>query len=173
MARRFTRSRGRSGAPRETEWASIAVIEATLGGSPTAVLAASLNAAALLLRPFTVVRTRGIMHVISDQAASTETYGVAMGLAVVSDQASAVGVTAVPTPITDRDSDLFFVYEEIISRFEFKTGVGFEASTGTLMAWDSKAMRRVNGDQDIVLTVENEINGAIINVAGRMLLKLH
>ena len=48
----------------------------------------------------------------SDQSAATELFIGNLGLAVVSDQATAVGVTAVPTPATDRGSDLWFLIEE-------------------------------------------------------------
>ena len=173
MARQFTRSRGRLGEARKTLWLFIDTVQSTLSGAPTAVLTNQLSAAALALRPFTVIRTRGIMHVISDQAVSTELYGADLGFAVVSEQASAIGVTAVPTPLTDKGSDLFFVYEQAFSRFEFKTGVGIEGATGVLHRFDSKAMRKVDGDQDVVVTVENEISGSIIVTSGCMLIKLH
>ena len=173
MVRQFTRSRGRLGERRKTLWIPVDTVETALSGAPTAVLANSLSAAALALRPFTIVRTRGVMHVISDQTVGTETYGADLGFAVVSEQASSVGVTAVPTPLTDKGSDLFFVYEQVFSRFEFKTAVGFEAATGTLLKFDSKAMRKVDGDQDLVITLENEIAGCSVMTSARILLKLH
>ncbi len=69
MARKsgFVRRGGRM--RRETLWLDIATSEITLSGAPTAVLANSLAASALALRPFTVVRTRGFMHIRSDQVA--------------------------------------------------------------------------------------------------------
>ena len=70
----------------------------------------SLNAAALALRPFTIVRTRFLVSVVTDQVAADELVLGALGMAVVSDQAVAIGVTAVPTPITDMGSDLWFVH---------------------------------------------------------------
>ena len=51
---------------RESTWIALNTVEATLGGAPTAVLMNSLNAAALALRPFTVVRSRGTILVFSD-----------------------------------------------------------------------------------------------------------
>ncbi len=175
MADRIPRSRfhGRSVVRRQSLWLGIDTFTASLSGSPSAVLGGVFSAVALALRPFTIVRTRGIMFVISDQLAATESYGVGLGLAVVSDQAVAVGITAVPTPLTDKGSDLFFVYEQLFSRFEFRTSVGFESSGGAFLQWDSKAMRKVNDDQDLALTVENEINGVNVTVSGRMLIKLH
>ena len=157
---------------RETLWIEISTVEATLGGAPTAVLANSLNAAALALRPFTVVRTRGIFFARSDQNIAGETYMADLGLCVVSDQAAAIGVTAVPTPATDKGSDLFFVYEQLISRHFFGTSVGVNEQ-GISKQFDSKAMRKVNDDQDLVLVLENEINGVVTATSGRLLIKLH
>ena len=98
------------GRKRETIWfggAPFSAAVATTGVN----LVTSLNAAALALRPFTIVRTRGVLRFSSDQEAATESWGGSFGMAVVSDQASAVGVTAVPTPTTENSSDLWFVYE--------------------------------------------------------------
>jgi len=172
VVRRF---RGGSRSVRATQWISIDTVASTLAGAPTAVLANSLNAAALAFRPFTIVRTRGILHVRSDQVVADQTFIGDMGLAVVSDQAVAIGVTAVPTPLTDKGSDLFFVYEQVAGRLEISSGAGtgVPTNTGTFHIWDSKAMRKVDGDQDVVLTVENELTGVVIVTSGRMLIKMH
>ncbi len=165
-----------SGPQRLTMWLDITTAEATLSGAPSAVLSNSLNAAALALRPFTVVRTRGILFLRSDQLVTGETYGVGMAQAVVSEQASAIGVTAVPTPVTDKESDLFFVYESLFGAIFIGSGAGTGVPTsggGEFMKWDSRAMRKVNDDQDVVLTLENEINGVQVTVTGRILIKLH
>ena len=134
----------------------------------------SLNAAALELLPFTIVRTRGIWGLRSDQAAASEDYSASMGIAVVNDQAVAVGVTAVPTPETDRGSDLFFVYESLAGFFEFKTNDGL-LEKGQWIRFDSKAMRKVDIGQDIVVTAETSAlsAGAIGHFSARMLVKLH
>ena len=125
MARKFTRGRGRLGGPcRETAWLFVDTVESTMAGAPTAVLANSLNASALALRPFTIVRTRGVFFVNSDQIVANESYGADRGYAVVSDQAAAIGVTAVPTPLTDMGSDLFFVYEQVFMRAAIASGAG-------------------------------------------------
>ncbi len=176
MARRVSRIiHGVRRQVRETLWLSGDTTESTLSGAPTAILASSLNAAALALTPFTVVRTRGILHINSDQSAADESYGVDLGMAVVSAQASAIGVTAVPTPLTDKGSDLFFVYEQLFGRLFVGggSGTGVPTMASNFLQWDSKAMRKVQDDEDVVLTIENEIAGAIAIVSFRMLVKLH
>ncbi len=175
MARRHFGSgfpRGRTNR-RETSWILLADLSTALGAG-VSVMSASLNAAALAMRPFTIVRVRGFIHLRSNQVAASETYAASMGWAVVSDQATAIGVTAVPTPITDRGSDLFFVYESLMGRIEPAATSTFEA--GKFSRFESKAMRKVNDDQDIIVTVENSgisTNGVVWADGARALIKLH
>ena len=167
-------SRGRGVVRRESMWLFVGTTQVTIAAASTAVLAFSLNAAALALRPFTVVRTRMTWFTRSDQKAVDETWGCALGCAVVSDQASAIGVTAVPTPITDQGSDLFYVYEENYGFTQFSSAVGV-VEAGRQVTVDSKAMRKVNDDQDLITTLETPaISTSAVNViGGRLLIKLH
>ena len=148
----------------------------TLTGAGSEALSGSLNAAALALRPFTIIRVRGIIGVSSDQGVAAEDQSGAFAMAVVSDQASGIGIIAVPSPITDRGSDLFFVYEDVVASMfvASNSGVVPDFMQG-IRTFDSKAMRKVNEDQDIVLVkgTSGISDGAIIYTAGRMLLKLH
>ncbi len=172
--RRLITTRGFRRSRRESFWFAISANQSTMAAASTAVLASSLNAAALSLRPFTVIRTRLVFYARSDQQAASEQYSVALGFAVVSDQAIAIGVTAVPTPDTDRDSDLFFVYEDLVGRFTFSDATGF-IEQGVTKYIDSKAMRKVEGGQDVAIVLESTTlsAGVIGHIAGRMLIKLH
>ena len=161
---------------RETLWLGIAAMINTLAGANNAVLMNTSSAAILALRPFTVIRTRGFIGIRSDQGAASESFDAAIGFSVVSDQALAIGVTAVPTPFTDQGSDMFFAYEALMGRFLFISGIGVDP--GGLMPWihyDSKAMRKVNDSQDIAFTLENSgvSAGVAVHHTGRMLVKLH
>jgi len=160
---------------RSTVWLFGTPVGTALAAANTAVLSHTLNAAALALTPFTIVRTRGTMLVESDQNAASEFYQVSTGMAVVSAQAAAIGVTAVPTPETDRGSDLFFVYETLEALFELGDATGFISAGGVRKDWDSKAMRKVNDDEQVILTSETSAlsSGAIVRTAFRMLVKLH
>ena len=175
-------TRGRSGfirrggvKRRETVWVGIAQTQTGIVPS-TAVLLGSLNAAALALRPFTVVRTRGLLGILSDQVTGTEDQACSYGHAVVSDQASAIGVTAIPTPVVDQASDLWYVFENMMSDIRFASGVGF-GKIGIYKDFDSKAMRKVDVGQDVVTVVETPAvaftDGIIFNAVGRFLVKLH
>ncbi len=157
---------------RETLWFFGGFSTATLASTNAVSLTNQLNAAALALRPFTVIRTRGYFYVSSDQVAASEIYTVSMGHAVVTDQAAAIGVTAVPTPDTDRGSDAFFVFEDLFGRFEFISGVGTQ-ERGLGRTYDSKAMRKVEDGSTMIVTVETPSTSGIVSHAYRQLVKLH
>jgi len=160
------------GRRRETLWIQGAWTENNVAGGG-ALLLGVLSAAALALRPFTVVRTRGMLLVNSDQTAATERQLGAYGFAVVSEQAAAIGVTAVPTPVTDQDSDLFFVYESFARMQNVASAIGI--SEYMPQTFDSKAMRKVEDGSTIVDVMElsSLSDGVTFQVAFRQLIKLH
>jgi len=160
---------------RETVWLGHTPTAVNLAAASTANLFGSLNAAAIALLPFTVIRSRGILSYGSDQTVASENFSAALGIAIVTQQASAIGVTAVPTPMTELDSDQFFVHQIMAGRFQFITGVGFHPQARTFLEYDSKAMRKVGQDDDLVLTLETSAVSAGMDIlhAGRFLVKLH
>jgi len=162
---------------RETRWLDVESSFTTLATNNVPALINSLSAVELALRPFTFVRVRGVAWIVSDQALATETYSVALGAAVVSDQALGIGVTAVPTPITDQASDLWFMYEQFMGGILLATAIGFEEPNGSFFKYDSKAMRKVDDGQDVAFVVETDDAGITAGVqikhGGRALIKLH
>ena len=158
---------------RESLWFFVGFSTTALAASATAFLAGSLNAAALALRPFTIVRTHLRWFCKSDQSAATEQYIGNIGLAVVSDQAIAIGTTAVPTPATDQSSDLWFLHQSWIGQFNL---IGSDVSSEiTDKPIDSKAMRKVEDGQDLAIVIEAGIGGQGVEIGktGRILIKLH
>ena len=157
---------------RETLWIGSTIISTVVAGG-AAVLISSLAAGGLALRPFTILRTRGLFHVHSDQQVATEIFAASLGLAVVSDQASAIGITAIPTPVTDQESDLWFMYETIASKFYFGTAVGLGPEASQSVHFDSKAMRKVADGEDVVLVAETPglSFGTIVVSSFRMLVR--
>ncbi len=176
MARRHV-GRARGGPRREFSWFEIEPVSAVLtvaGGT----IFNSMSAVELARRPFTIMRTHLTCWIESDQSAASEKQLAAIGLAVVSDQAAAAGVGSIPTPITDDDSDLWFVHKFLMSNFLFASGVGFAEgqSAGMLYEVDSKAMRKVNDGEDIVVVAEVDAvigGGVVVTTAGRLLIKNH
>jgi len=166
------------GPKRSTQWLFMDPSRNTMAAASTAVFRSSLNAAALALRPFTVVRSIITLTLGSDQQAASEDYDAAFGMCVVSDQARAIGVTAIPTPMTDLGSDLWFFHQILSGSFNFVTGIGIDAQGIVPTAhqtFESKAMRKVEEGQDLAVVVETSAIslGAIMYSAGRILIKLH
>jgi len=155
---------------RETAWlGSVQTpIFTTLAGA-SSVLITTLNAAALAMRPFTIVRSVGWFMCRSDQQAAVENYAVAFGGCVVTDQAVGIGVTAVPTPYTNNDSDSWYFLQAVNSTNVVDAG-------GSLPAFpiESRAMRKVDVGFDMIGVVENPLaTGVVISVFNRTLIKLH
>ena len=160
-------------APRSMVWVGTGLSVSTT--TTAATLLSSLNAAALGLRPFTVVRTRMGITLLSDQEAAGESSQGALGMVVVSDSAAAAGVASVPTPLTEVNTD-FFVYKPLFHVYAHDTNVGFQHIVGDASVhWvDSKAMRKVDLDDNIVIVYEQRTQiGSLIAIEGRMLVKLH
>ena len=157
---------------RTSVWFAMGLTNVFAGGNAKTQLLV-LNAAALALRPFTVIRTRLWIQIISDQSAAAEVAQGAFGLIVVQEEASAAGAASVPGTISETDAS-FFVYEPFVNTFDIATAVGFHEPAGTQIHVDSKAMRKVGISEDVVANVELRSAPAInIAMEGRMLVKLH
>ena len=168
--RDFRRGAAAIAQSRLTTWAFITPVATTLATNTTAVLVSSLNAAALALRPFTIVRMHLEVFMRSDQSAAVEAQAASIGAAVVSDQSVAIGVTAVPTPTTDAASDKWFLH-----KFLFGNSVSLTDQTvpGVRYTLDSKAMRKVDGGSDLIWVVEGGgiEAGSMVTFGGRFLIK--
>ncbi len=169
----FRRSRSVVRPPKRTSlWLGINFPGAVVAGNAK-VLLGSLTAGALLLRPFTVVRTRCLFTVESDQTSVSETPAGAMGFLVVQDQAISTGSAALPDPSSDTDA-AWFVYEAWRDSFLFATAVGFESHGDRQYSIDSKSMRKVGSSEDIaVMFRETASVGVLTSMRGRVLIKLH
>ena len=160
MARRpFVR--GRNTARRKTQWTS----------SPAETAFIALAAATSIFdlaftttgdRPETMARLRGLLTVMTDQFTATESPFGAVGMCVVSDEAAAVGITAMPKPYTDAESDLWLFHQYWSAPVSAPTAVGMN-NVAVQYLLDSKAMRKVNEDETLVGIIQNgsAANGAL------------
>jgi len=92
----------------------------------------------------------------------------------VTDQASAIGVSAVPLPVANDSSD-WFVYARLAGTFEFGSAIGF-AQKGEVMVIDSRAMRKVDLGEDLITVVQAgpaPSLGSRVTTYLKMLVKLH
>ena len=170
MARR-RHSRFIRPAPKTKMWIGAGVGVDTITAS-TLHLISSLSAATLLLRPFTVLRTRMDLAYISDQEAADETpFGVFASI-VVTDAASAIGVTAIPSPSANPEAD-WFVFQAVHAHAVNLTG-GDVALNEYNWTIDSKAMRKVGPDDDLLgMFSQQAAVGAFLVTNGRRLIQLH
>jgi len=163
----------RSGTRRSTEWFASADITGTASlGVGTKILNQSLTTAELAKLPFTVVRVRGEVLVISDQIAAQEEGLMGLGFGVFSDTAVAAGVASLPDPITNESDDLWFVHKFV---FNLITASGLGGNIGGIQSFDSKAMRKVEEGSDIAVVVSNASGVFALEfwLKFRMLVKLH
>jgi len=136
-------------------------------------LLGTLSATAGLLRPFTILRTHLEITFASDQAAVSELAIGAFGIIVVKEEASALGITALPNPQDDTDAD-WFVHQGLVNEFLFLDATGFQDNSSKRYVIDSKAMRKVgSADDEAVVWGSGSAVGAEIVIQGRQLVQLH
>ena len=119
----------------------------------------------------TILRTRCMLSVKSDQTTVVEPQMGAFGLIVVTDRAVAAGAASIPGPFTDGGDDGWFVHQTIVQN-SFSN-----SQTGTkTYEFDSKAMRKVEDGGEIAIMIENSspvvATGFIIQFTVRLLAKL-
>ena len=118
----------------------------------------------------TIIRLRGYVELVLETAAAAgDGFTGAFGIGIASAPAFAVGITAVPTPITELEWEgwmwhqIFSVHSGVSSRDR----VAFEI--------DSKAMRKIGTDEVIYAAWEGTESGTVtssIALGTRMLVKL-
>ena len=177
MARRG-RTRFVRPAPRTKMWIGGGVGQTTVPAN-TVTLVSTLSAGALLLRPFTILRSHLLLHVRSDQITAIETPFGAFGRIIVTDTAAALGITAIPDPSGtngDPEADWYQWSSWATSFFidiNGTDGIGV-MNNGYQYILDSKAMRKVGPDDNAVSVATNDTAvGVNIITQGRILIQLH
>jgi len=103
----------------------------------------------------TVLRVVGGISIASDQAAASESQFGAMGMCIVTDTAAALGITALPDPVTDVSDDIWFQYVSWAQELRFSDATGFEPQFASWYPFDSKAKRILHSGQTVVVIVAN------------------
>ena len=181
MVGRIGAVRGRARIPdsmrRKVEWlASADTIAITQIGPSVQLLVQSYSEAQLDAggeNPSTVVRVRGDLWIRSDQVVAVEEPFGALAMAVVTEQARAIGATAVPMPIADEPSSAFFMMQ-YWQAGAYATTAGVD-SPWSRYSFDSKAQRKITNGDAIVVVMENAhtTHQASFILKFRILLKLH
>ena len=156
------------------DFAQVLQDPAAVAAATSVLLLPGLNAAVLALRPFTIVRTRGLVLVTSDQAGATEHQMGAFGFGLAQDQAVASGIGSLPTPVTEAGSSNWFLWQPLLSTVSQASAAAF-ANIGNVYEFDSKAQRKVPVGEDVYVAVENEsaTDGFLVSFVARMLVKIN
>jgi len=120
-----------------------------------------------------ILRIRGMFAIWSDQVAASEDQVGALGAIVVTDDAAAVGATAVPGPVTDKSAEWFFMMP-FIQRINVATAVGLEPHFEHQYVVDGKAQRIIGPLETIAIVVESqaESDGFVASMQGRILSRI-
>ena len=175
MARRSSRVRFVRPAPKTKMWIGAGVGTTVITASAVQLIS-SLFAGSLLLRPFTILRTRMLISYELDQFVTGESTFGAYGRIVITDAASAIGATAVPDPglTTGNPEADWFVSQPCHAIVDNASSVGFQNGPQIQYVVDSKAMRKVGPDDDVVgMFSEENGKGAFLTTMGRVLIQLH
>ena len=166
-----------SGPRRQTEWLFREFVAApTVLDGQTFVFDSSMDATELAKLPFTITRTIGLLTVFSDQAVLTQNPHGAFGALVVSEKAATLGPTAFPDPVTEGNSDEWFLYGQWDATIFVDAGGSAGFGGIQQIAFDSKAQRKVEEGQQIAFLIANAasvVDDAQYIWQYRMLIKLH
>ncbi len=123
----------------------------------------------------TIVRTRGGFSILPDTFEVDKNIIGAIGIGLVSDQAFAAGAASVPGPWTDQDWSGWLYWSPFQYHWDVTTDIGRlvvgVAGAGAEVI-DSKAMRKVQANETVIVVVESQSSALQASVNFRMLLKL-
>ena len=121
----------------------------------------------------TLVRVRGSSFATSDQVAASEFQLGCWGMILVTEDAFAIGATAIPGLSSDGGND-WVVWQALQGANTQATSVGFETNSGRRAVIDSKAQRIWQEGQRLVIMAENvhATHGFNFGVSMRILTRL-
>ncbi len=145
---------------RSTVWTASADVDAVSNlAAATKALHQSLPAATILAAigfPCTVVRTRGSVWVRSDQIAGSEVPFGAVGMMVANQNALTAGAASLLGPITNEDSDNWFMHQFWFGGLVFASAIGLHGSDMWYrFDFDSKAQRKLEDGDGLATMIEN------------------
>ena len=176
MARR-RQFRGSPGVRRRTGWeVGVGDIDSILTVTAPSVSIIG-NGLVALSDGLTLIRTRGVIQLITtSNDIALGGFTGAFGICIVSEDAFAVGATAVPDPVADSGWDgwLWHQFFSLLQGSVFSAQVS--AGSGNLqIEIDSKAMRKMRGEDLLILVgefLESGVASMSVVADTRMLFKL-
>ena len=124
----------------------------------------------------TVARIRGLLSFVQTvTTAAGDGFVGAVGIGITTNDATAIGATAVPGPITEMDWDGWLWHQFFDTRENVASGAAVDGISSLQYAIDSKAMRKLDENMAIFAMIERtEVGTASMSVLldSRMLLFL-
>jgi len=157
MARSRSTRQGRTVSRRRTGWF------AGVGGNASATFAASASSfQGSALGPFsdgtTIARIRGFLELILTSASALgDGFHGAVGIGIVEDSAFAIGITAMPIPVTDSTWEGWMWHQYFSLTAPTAAQVSENRQTFVV---DSKAMRKIGSNETLVAITEATEVGA-------------
>ncbi len=177
MAARRSRGSFRpGGARRRTDWGFLLPTAPQVIAANTFVVLGSITQALFGdSTPLTLVRTRGYVHVASDQETAREPQLFTWGVAIVKEAARLAGAASLPDPFVDGDDSVWQTWGQLFNLNTSATDVGVQSSAGVGMEVDSKSMRKIATGESLVLMGSNShaTAGLQVTIGLRFLFKLH
>ena len=103
----------------------------------------------------TLLRTVGNVSVASDQVAGSEEQHGAVGICLVTDTALALGITALPDPVTDVADDIWVFFQSFAQQLTLFSSVGANPNMATVYPFDQRGKRIMHSGQSMVLIAAN------------------
>jgi len=179
MANRFRSPRPIQRSKRAFDWiggVNVAFAGGTLLGPGAAAIISSIDTRVTnISAPFTVVRVRGFLSVVTDQVGAAEQPHGAFGMCIVNGEAFDAGIASIITPFTESFDDRWFYHTYWSTEVQPNaggTGLTFAAFQHVI---DGKAMRKVEFGDVCVAVIENgdTVSSALFTTNHRTGVKLH
>ena len=157
---------------RKTVWIGTATASAVTVGAGASVVHSSFVPSALSMLAPTVVRVRGDLLVHPVAFGVDANWSGAYGLCLVSDEALAIGETAIPRAFDDDDWSGWLVHGYFTGHLEFQSSTS-ELVMPQVQVIDSKSMRKVGVNESLVWMFENNSSVSVrASLQARVLVKL-
>jgi len=164
MADRF---RGARGPRRKTAWQQGPEAAGVIFSTTSSALWDATGSSMVSGREVTIVRTRGEVNIILNVCnASLGGFRGALGIAIATPEAIAVGITAVKTPLADVDWDGWLwhsMFDVHAITSTISDGVNSSAVQQRITI-DSKAMRKIS-DEQVVFGAIEVVETAVCNMS--------
>ena len=159
---------------RLTEWVGMLITQPiTIVGSTTNLVGELTQADLSVLTPCTLIRVRGALQFTHQSRTVGHDPNGAFSISIVKENARAIGITAIPSPVSDLGDDTFLLWEPwALAMRSANEGQPLHQR----IPIDGKAMRKIEDGDGLVVVCQNGAPGgqnAQLMYALRFLFLLH